>query len=691
MAKKSSKKKKSDIKQALQTVQIQDLIDRNIGNVFDDVSGMLLSFYKQANTLTICVSSTKFDRTMKKSEIMKIFPTSPEYYLSGALLKSCFGVGEIHQAIFSCIANKNNEIKQLIEQYGRHSVLQAGGLEIIKYMKNNGIKPVKRLKSILTEDVILEAFTHNSSFSQSARGALKRLIVIRKLTDDFLASVPDNYAMLYPEARAIKRHVHIHVGPTNSGKTYDAIQRLMRASNGVYLAPLRLLAYEKYEEMTTAGVKCSMITGEQVITHLDDTHQSSTIEMLDLTREYEVAVIDEAQMVADKDRGGAWTAAILGVVAHEVHICTSPEALDVINKLITSCGDETTITHHNRLTPLEPEKKPFVYPDDIQDGDALIVFSRKDAHACASDLAEHGISCSLIYGALPYDVRHAEAEKFAKGITKTVVSTDAIGMGMNLPIKRIVFLRTEKFDGIETRALQPCEVRQIAGRAGRYGKYQKGYYTSAVNFSGIKKLMSADIINIDKAVINIPPVFFEREESVSEILDAWNSMPATKGYDKADVETKILLAKELEKISDNKPLILDYVTMPFDENSTDVCELWRDLFEAEISGHIPDFDKFYKRYDPGRYKPVSSSTQILEKMYKLYDLLYVFCNRRGRHIDMQFITNRKADISNKLILILEKTGYESKTCRICGRKIAWMSPYKICHRCYISSYDEFLA
>ena len=106
----------------------------------------------------------------------------------------------------------------------------------------------------------------------------------------------------YPEARAMKRQFILHVGPTNSGKTYEALQRLKQAYHGIYLGPLRLLALEVYDRMMADGIPCDMITGEEIILTKNSFVQASTVEILDIRETYDIAVIDEAQMVADENR-----------------------------------------------------------------------------------------------------------------------------------------------------------------------------------------------------------------------------------------------------------------------------------------------------------------------------------------------------------------------------------------------------
>ena len=116
---------------------------------------------------------------------------------------------------------------------------------------------------------------------------------------------------LYPLARSLNRKLEFYVGPTNSGKTYNAMQKLKEANSGLYLAPLRLLALEGYEDLKASNIRASLITGEEQILHEEAAHVCSTIEMIDFDLDVDVAVIDEVQMLDDSDRGWAWVNAII--------------------------------------------------------------------------------------------------------------------------------------------------------------------------------------------------------------------------------------------------------------------------------------------------------------------------------------------------------------------------------------------
>ena len=125
----------------------------------------------------------------------------------------------------------------------------------------------------------------------------------RRIRAALLDAIPEHYRDLYPLARQMRRHFYLHLGPTNSGKTYEGIQRLQGARQGLYLGPLRLLAAEQFEALNLADVPCSLVTGEEQIRVPFARVQSSTVEMADLQTHYDVAVIDECQMIADRDRG----------------------------------------------------------------------------------------------------------------------------------------------------------------------------------------------------------------------------------------------------------------------------------------------------------------------------------------------------------------------------------------------------
>jgi ATP-dependent RNA helicase SUPV3L1/SUV3 len=305
---------------------------------------------------------------------------------------------------------------------------------------------------------------------------------------------------LYPLARELNRKLCFYVGPTNSGKTYQALQELSHADTGTYLAPLRLLALENYESLKNQDIPVSLVTGEEEIFDEDGGHVCSTIEMINFNLEVDVCVIDEIQMLDDEDRGWAWVNAILGSPAKKVIMTGSVNALDIIKTIATYLGEELEIVKFKRLNPLKVDEKHTILKD-IQKATALIAFSRKEVLALKSKLSKYH-TVSVLYGNLSPEVRREEAKRFREGTSDILVATDAIAMGLNLPIKHILFTTDRKFDGKEKRPLTPNEVIQIGGRSGRYGHHEIGHIgaTSGTVLSHIANMFTSPMSTIKPPV-----------------------------------------------------------------------------------------------------------------------------------------------------------------------------------------------
>ena len=278
---------------------------------------------------------------------------------------------------------------------------------------------------------------------------------------------------LYPLARSMKRKLEFYVGPTNSGKTYNAMKVLKEANSGLYLAPLRLLALEGYEDLKGSNIEASLITGEEQQLNEDAAHVCSTIEMLDFDLEVDVAVIDEVQMLEDDDRGWAWVNAIIGVPAKRVIMTGSVNALDAVKKIAQYLGEELEVVKHKRKNELKVLDK-WTSLDKLEDGTALIAFSRAEVLKLKQKLQKK-YSVSVIYGNLSPEVRRDEARRFREKKSQILIATDAISMGLNLPIKTVLFTNDTKFDGVSKRKITVNEIVQIAGRAGRFGIFEAGY------------------------------------------------------------------------------------------------------------------------------------------------------------------------------------------------------------------------
>jgi len=287
------------------------------------------------------------------------------------------------------------------------------------------------------------------------------------------------YPASFDVARRMKRRFIALLGPTNSGKTHQAIEALAKAPSGVYLAPLRLLALENYERLQAMEahgkpLAVSLVTGEERRLVPGATHVASTVEMLDTRTPVDVAVIDEIQMLADRDRGAAWTAAVCGAPAQVVYLVGAPEARRAIEVLAARLECELEVHVLKRKGPLSVEPTAVRKLSNLRRGDAVICFSRREVLMWRDMVTELGLSVATVYGNLSPEVRRAQAQRFRDGAADVVVGTDAIAMGLNMPIARIVMTTSVKYNGYEEEEIPAALARQIAGRAGRFGVHEEG-------------------------------------------------------------------------------------------------------------------------------------------------------------------------------------------------------------------------
>jgi ATP-dependent RNA helicase SUPV3L1/SUV3 len=281
------------------------------------------------------------------------------------------------------------------------------------------------------------------------------------------------YREYFPRARALHRELELYAGPTNSGKTWRALNELVAAGTGTYLAPLRLLALEGQDEIEKRGSTASFITGEERDIRDDAPFVASTIEMMDTERVVDVVVIDEIQLLTDPDRGWAWCQALVGAPAGRIIMTGSPDCIPLVQAMAEYLGEPLTVHHLERHTPIEAESGALSL-SRIEAGTAVIAFSRREVLALKAEL-EARFRVAVIYGNLTPEVRREEARRFRSGEAQVVVSTDAIAMGLNLPIRTVLFSTLEKWNGRDYVQLEPWEILQIGGRAGRFGQHERGF------------------------------------------------------------------------------------------------------------------------------------------------------------------------------------------------------------------------
>lgn len=504
-----------------------------------------------------------------------------------------------------------------------------------------------------------------------------------KVKDKILELVPVRPELEFPEVRQMHRHFILHIGPTNSGKTFRSLERLKLAVNGVYLGPLRLLALEVFEQMQKYQVPCTMRTGQECIEEDGSRVMASTIEMADFDENYDIAVIDEAQLVADPDRGHSWTKAILGLRAPEIHICMSPAAEPVICHLIELCEDTYEVERYERKTKLLCEEVPFVFPDDVRQGDALIAFSKKSVLDVAGRLEEAGVNASVIYGSLPPEIRRRQMHLFHKGKTKVVVATDAIGMGLNLPVKRIVFLQAEKFDGVSRRALTTSEVKQIAGRAGRFGLYPEGYVTTTEeqDLAYIRERMADTEEPLTQVNLGFPQILLDIDAPLDELLQIWHSVTPSEPFVKENIDEALFLYDQAKLYKEwidgfqEKRTLYKMITCPIDIKDKKVVDLWLHyckIYTADVSLERPALRRDKK-----------AGIQQYETYYKQLDLYYQFSHRMQKVVEEDWLRGEREKTEMKIMSYLTrgKQNYIAR-CRYCGKLLPLGSTFPVCDDCF---------
>jgi ATP-dependent RNA helicase SUPV3L1/SUV3 len=392
------------------------------------------------------------------------------------------------------------------------------------------------------------------------------------------------------------------------------LQRLKEANKGLYLGPLRLLAAEVYETLTADGLYTNLFTGQERRHIAFSTHSSATVEMAAMGEEYDVVVIDEIQMISDVTRGAAWTKALLGLRCKEIHVCGGLEAKEIVQKIAKACGDDFELNTYERFSELKVAKTSLSSDPtktgsyrNVQPGDCVVAFSRNDVFAIKREIEKTtGYKCCIIYGKLPPRIRADQARRFndINSGYDILVASDAIGMGLNLNIKRIIFNSIFKFNGEGVARLSHSEIKQISGRAGRRNSpYPNGEVTcrDPRELPYIRECLNTQIETIEKAALLPTAAHIElfseairayepggedAGTDLHQILRQFSAMATVKGDFFLGRQTEMrMIAKRLKHI----PLPLrDAYTMclsPTTENSLELLEnyAWK-LSREEISG-----------------------------------------------------------------------------------------------------------
>jgi ATP-dependent RNA helicase SUPV3L1/SUV3 len=276
-------------------------------------------------------------------------------------------------------------------------------------------------------------------------------------------------AIELPARKTSPERVVAHLGPTNSGKTYAALEELAAAGEGVYAGPLRMLAQEAQRRLgeRLGHENVGLVTGEERVNERAPVI-CSTVEMA--PQGGELLVLDEVQWADDEERGSAWTRLLLAGEYRQILLLGALDALPLVERSFP----QAELRVFDRKLPLEWVGERTLR--SLTTGTVVVAFSRRAVLALAGEVNRtHPGRVAVLYGAMPLASRREEIERFLSGAADVCVATDVLGHGVNLPCETLLFAETTKFDGQERRTLLPWELAQIAGRAGRFGLVERGH------------------------------------------------------------------------------------------------------------------------------------------------------------------------------------------------------------------------
>ncbi|MCB9061975.1 MAG: hypothetical protein H6622_10670 [Halobacteriovoraceae bacterium] len=569
-------------------------------------------------------------------------------------------------------------------------------IEFVKNLRSQGLrgdlisqKEFERYFLQLKTNIWRDERYHEREFKKLVQSVmlLKRKDISGNILKEYLGEF-----WIHSNARRINRRIIYHCGPTNSGKTYHAIEALCKSQKGSYLAPLRLLASELYDTMNSKGVKTTLLTGEEVVETQGATHYSSTIEMAKLQDHFDCCVIDEIQMIRDPQRGWAWTRALVNLQADEIHLCGDKSVLDLVKIICDLCGDKLEVKEYERMTELIVERSPILLKS-LKKNDALIVFSRRNALKYKRELEGLGFKVSIVYGRLSPEVRREQARKFDIGETDIIVSTDAIAMGMNLPIKRIVFSTLLKYIDSKEFRISDSEIKQIAGRAGRFNRFPIGHVTclerEESGLVDIKKALETILEQSEHAMVGPDLEIYNQVNSalktnglpllkLSEFLRLFNTMTFKNPFFCVELKEMIELAEMVEEADEKEILssseIFGFSCAPVNLGLIDHVEYFHSILTYYVQGMAIEFPKIDAKSKDIDYLETSI------KCTELYQwLARHFQNKNFVFTEVELLEN-KGNAIEKLNELLSKKMVP--TCSSCGVELPVKFNFNICEECF---------
>ncbi len=362
------------------------------------------------------------------------------------------------------------------------------------------------------------------------------------------------------------------LGPTNTGKTHLAVERMMGHSDGIIGLPLRLLAREVYDRIVKQkGIaNVALVTGEEKITPPHAAYFVCTVEAMPMDRPFQFVAIDEIQLASDPERGHVFTERLLYARGRQETMFLGS---DTIRPWIERLVPDTRFVSRKRFSRLSYKGSKKI--SRLPSRSAIVTFSTGDLYAIAELVRRQRGGAAVVMGGLSPRTRNAQVELYQSGDVDYLVATDAIGMGLNMDIDHVAFASTYKFDGLMGRHLTPSEFAQIAGRAGRH--MNDGSFGVTANVEPLDE----DLVH------DIEEHRFEKQKTIcwrNRDLSFNTTRDLIRGLEKPPTHKGLVSPRDPDDYRALKSLAMDSDIQQYSQNSAKVRQLWQVC-------QIPDFRK----------------------------------------------------------------------------------------------------
>ena len=428
------------------------------------------------------------------------------------------------------------------------------------------------------------------------------------------------------------------LGPTNTGKTFIAIEKMLEFDSGIFGFPLRLLAREVYDKCVSkvGSDKVALITGEEKIIPSNADYFICTVESMPKDKSVDFVAVDEIQMCSDRERGHIFTDRLLHFRGKKMTIFLGSQVMHgVINELINNVKFEKK----ERFSKLK--YGGFKKVSRLERKSAIIAFSIEDVYAIAELIRRQKGGAAVIMGSLSPKTRNSQVDLYQSGDVDYLVATDAIGMGLNMDINEIYFSNLKKFDGKKTRRLNLIEISQIAGRAGRFKN--DGFFGTT---GECEVLNSDEIENIEKHNLPETKMIYWRNsklnfESAEKLINSLERRPNNKNLLRAQDSLDESVLRHFLKLGKNNILYHKNLELLWE-----CCQI-PDFEKKAYGQHISIIDKVFKYLSTRKRRiPNDYMKEQLKGLEKEHGNIDVLSNRISNVRTWSYVANKKNWVEN---------------------------------------------